>query len=83
MAAGDAYTERFDKIISDFDSKTKCVDDTLLWSSDIKSSFFQACSFLTHCSRNGIVFNQLCLDVVDLLDLVQIMLGHHLKLWIV
>ena len=69
MAAGDAYTERFDKIISDFDNKTKCVDDTLLWSSDIKTSFFQACNFLTHCSRNGIVFNpskfQFCLDVVD------------------
>ena len=69
MAAGDAYTERFDKIISEFGSKTKCVDDTLLWSSDIESSFFQACKFLTHCSRNGIVFNpskfQFCQDTIE------------------
>ena len=30
MAAGDAYTERFDRIISEFSDKTKCVDDTAL-----------------------------------------------------
>ena len=69
MAAGDAYTERFDKIIAEFEDKTKCVDDTLLWSEDVKASFMQACEFLTHCSRNGIVFNaskfQFCQDVVD------------------
>ena len=69
MAAGDAYTERFDKIISDIKNKTKCVDDCLLWSKNVESSFFQACEFLTHCSRNGIVFNsskfQFCQDEVD------------------
>ena len=31
LAAGDAYTERFDKIISEVKNKTKCVDDTVLW----------------------------------------------------
>ena len=69
MAAGDAYTERFDRIISDFKDKTKCVDDALLWSTDVSVSFKQTCEFLTHCSRNGIVFNptkfQFCQDEVD------------------
>ena len=69
MAAGDAYTERFDKIIADFDNKTKCVDDTLLWSNDVETSFTETCKFLTHCSRNGIVFNankfQFCKDEVE------------------
>ena len=69
MAAGDAYTERFDKIISDFPNKTKCVDDTLMWAKNIESSFRQTCEFLTHCSRNGIVFNtqkfQFCQDEVE------------------
>ena len=69
MAAGDAYTERFDRIISDFPDKTKCVDDTLMWANDIQSSFQQTCKFLTHCSRNGIVFNpkkfQFCEDEVE------------------
>ena len=69
MAAGDAYTERFDRIITDFENKTKCVDDTLLWSSGIEESFRDTCRFLTHCSRNGIVFNptkfQFCQEEVD------------------
>ena len=69
MAAGDAYTERFDRIIADFKDKTKCVDDSLLWSKDVEASFKQACEFLTHCSRNGIVFNpskfQFCQEEVE------------------
>ena len=43
--AGDAYTERFDKIISDFPNKMECVDDTLMWAKNIKSSFGQTCQF--------------------------------------
>ena len=58
LAAGDAYTERYDRIIGDVENKTKCVDDTCLWSSNISDSFFQACNYLTLCSRNGIVFNK-------------------------
>ena len=69
MAAGDTYTERFDRITADFENKTKCVDDTLLWSSDIRSSFIQTCQFISHCSRNGIVFNakkfQFCQDEAE------------------
>ena len=40
------------------ENKTKCVDDTILWSNDIRECFFQACNYLTLCSRNGIVFNK-------------------------
>ena len=69
MAAGDAYTERFDRIISDIPDKTKCVDDTLMWANDVNLSFLQTCKFLTHCSRNGIVFNpskfQFCRNEVE------------------
>ena len=36
MATGDAYTERFDKIIAEFENKAKCVDNTLLWSKDVE-----------------------------------------------
>ena len=69
LAAGDAYTERFDKIIADVKNKTKCVDDTVLWSNSIEESFHQTCKFLTLCSKNGIVFNlkkfQFCQDEVE------------------
>ena len=58
LAAGDAYTERFDKIIADVPNKTKCVDDTIMWANSIQESFFQTCKFLTLCAENGIIFNQ-------------------------
>ena len=57
LAAGDAYTERFDKIIAGVENKTKCVDDTLLWSNSIEDCFYKTCRFLSLCSANGIVFN--------------------------
>ena len=69
LAARDAYTERFDRIITDIPKKTKCVDDTLLWSDSIADSFFETCRFITLCSRNGIIFNRdkftFCRDEVE------------------
>ena len=69
LAAGDAYTERFDRIIAGVPNKTKCVDDTLLWSNSIQECFFQTCQFLTLCAENGIVLNpekfQFCQDEVE------------------
>ena len=40
LAAGDAYTERFDRIISDIPRKTKCVDDTVLWLNTVEECLF-------------------------------------------
>ena len=57
MASGDAYTRRFDEIISDFPNKTKVIDDTIMWSPSIHDSFFQAARWLDLCGRNGIVLN--------------------------
>ena len=42
IASGDGYTKRFDSIVADIPQKTKCIDDTLLWSRGIESSFHQA-----------------------------------------
>ncbi|VDI39087.1 Hypothetical predicted protein [Mytilus galloprovincialis] len=42
IASGDGYTRRFDEIVADVPHRTKCVDDTLLWSDDIEESFVQA-----------------------------------------
>merc|ERR1712062_18048 len=57
LASGDAYTDRFDKIIEDVPNKTKCVDDVLLWDKTIEESFFSTCKFLTLVSKNGVVLN--------------------------
>ena len=57
ISSGDAYTRRFDEIVAHVPNKTKCVDDTLLWSSTIEESFFQAAQWLDLCGRNGITLN--------------------------
>ena len=56
-ASGDGYTRRYDEIVADIGDKTKCVDDTLLWSDTIEGSYFQAVQWLDICGRNGIILN--------------------------
>ena len=57
LSAGDAYTDRMDRIMKDMERQRRCVDDTLLYDQDIKQSFFRACQFLDTCAENGIVLN--------------------------
>ena len=56
-ASGEGYTARFDSIIEDVPNKTKCVDDTLLWSSNIEQAFHDAADWLRLCGANGITLN--------------------------
>ncbi len=56
-ASGDGYTARFDGIIEGITNKTKCVDDTLIWSEDIAQAFTDAANWLTLCGANGITLN--------------------------
>ena len=57
ISSGDAYSRRFDEIVSDIPNKTKCIDDTLMWSNTIEESFHQAARWLDICGNNGIVLN--------------------------
>ena len=57
IASGDGYTRRYDEITSSITNKTKCVDDTLLWSDTIEESFFHAANWLDTCGRHGITLN--------------------------
>ena len=57
LASGDGYTRRYDEIVMDVPNKTKCVDDTLLWSANTEESFHQAVKWLDLCGRNGITLN--------------------------
>ena len=56
-AAGDAYTRRYDEILKETPRKVKCIDDVLLWDSDIESSFFHIWDYLQTCDDNGITLN--------------------------
>ena len=57
LASGDAYNQRFDAIIADFENKVKCVDDTCMWADSVESAFFQTCKFLDLCASSGITLN--------------------------
>ena len=56
-ASGDGYTRRFDDITVDTPRKTRCIDDTLLWDNTMESAFWHTVNYITHCGKNGIVFN--------------------------
>ena len=57
IASGDGYTCRYDEIVANIPQKTKCVDDTLLWSHSIEESFWQAVNWPDVCGHNGIILN--------------------------
>ena len=57
IASGDGYTSRYDAIISEVQNKIKCIDDTLLWATDISESFIQTAKYLELCANNGIILN--------------------------
>ena len=55
--AGDAYSYRYDKILADYQRKTKCVDDCCSWDFSIKDHCFHICEFLTLAGMNGVIQN--------------------------
>ena len=57
IASGDAYTRRYDEIVSGIQKKTKCIDDVLIWSDSIEEAFHQTAQWLDICARNGITLN--------------------------
>ena len=57
IASGDAFTSRYDAITANVKNIVKCVDDSLLWATDIGKCFTQVCEYLDLCGKNGIILN--------------------------
>ena len=57
LAAGDAYTARYDRIIEEFKDVKKCVDDSILWAETLEDIFHHTCRYISHCAGAGISFN--------------------------
>ena len=53
----DGFTRHFNEIVFHIPRKTKCIDDTLLWSYYLERSFWQAVDWLDVCGRYGITLN--------------------------
>ena len=73
--AGDGYSRQFDEIAANFPNKTKCIDDTLVWT-DSLSYFCQTCEWLDLCGRNGIIFNpEIFISAQDTVEFGSIVQG--------
>lgn len=57
LAAGDAYTDRLDRLLQKFERQRRCIDDTLLYDDSIEDSFHRTCEFLETCGSNGVLQN--------------------------
>ena len=57
LAAGDGYTDRTDRILKEVPRLKKCVDDCLLYDSDIESNITRVYEFLQLCASHGITVN--------------------------
>ena len=57
LSSGDGYNRRFDAIISEFERKERCVDDTIHYDSDLEQHWRRTLEFLTRVGPSGIVLN--------------------------
>ena len=57
LASQDAYTQRYDAIITDVPRKTKCVDDTIMWDADLEEHWWRVIDYLELVGRNGVILN--------------------------
>ena len=57
LSSGDGYNRRFDAIISDFERKERCVDDTVYYDNDLEENWWRTIDFLSTVGASGIVLN--------------------------
>ena len=57
LSSGDGYNRRFDAILSDFDRKERCVDDTIHYDTNLEAHWWRTIDFLIRVGQSGIVLN--------------------------
>ena len=57
LSSGDGYNRRFDAILSTFERKERCVDDTIHYDSDLEQHWWRTIDLLTRVGQAGIVLN--------------------------
>ena len=79
LSAGDAYTDRMDRLFEEFERMNRCIDDTAIWDMTIEEQFYRSCQFLDKCGANGIILNpskfQFCQEEVNYLGFRVTMTG--------
>ena len=57
LSSGDGYNRRVDAILSDFERKERCVDDTVFYDDELETHWWRTIKFLSTCGAAGIVLN--------------------------
>ena len=57
LTSGDGYNRRFDAILSTFERKKRCVDDTIHHNTDLEQHWWRSIDLLTRVGQAGIVLN--------------------------
>ena len=57
LASGDGYTQRFTDITQTIENKRTIVDDSVIYSPDMRSNFYDVCRMLQIASEAGLIFN--------------------------
>ena len=57
LSSGDGYYCHFNAILSSFEHKERCVDDTIHYDFDLKQNWWQTIDLLTCTGQSGIVLN--------------------------
>ena len=57
LSSGDGYNRRFDAILSEFQRKERCVDDTIYYDKDLETHWWRAIDFISITGSSGIVLN--------------------------
>ena len=57
LSSGDGYNRRFDAVLSTFERKERCVDDTIHYDTDLEGHWWRTIDFLTRVGQAGIVLN--------------------------
>ena len=57
LSSGDGYNRRFDAILSHFERKERCVDDTCHYDDDLEAHWWRTIDLLSTCGAAGIVLN--------------------------
>ena len=69
LSSGDGYNRRFDAILSSFQRKERCVDDTIYYDDELCDHWWRTIDFLSMVGSAGIVLNhekfQFCQRQVD------------------
>ena len=59
LSSGDGYNRRFDAVLSNFERKERCVDDTCHYDdlNNLEGHWWRSIDFLSTCGASGIVLN--------------------------